>query len=111
MPQAAIPPDFDADAYMTWHPSLLKDGVNTTAAARAHYARYGRAAGLVYKPLRIVYMFQAAQGPTSLPSRQDCMIGSCCVSTCCDPVLPNVDAGNGSVMADTSGMVGCVLLW
>ena len=63
--QAAVPPDFDAEAYLTWHPSLREDGINTTVAAKAHYARHGRAAGLIYRPYRVLYSFNPAQGPTS----------------------------------------------
>ena len=60
--QATVPRDFDTEAYLTWHPSLLDEGVNDTTAARAHYAQHGSTAGFIYKPLRVVYMFEAEQG-------------------------------------------------
>ena len=65
MPQAVVPEDFDADAYLLWHPSLRHQGVNCSDAARSHYAMHGGGAGLMYKPCRVLYMYDAvgsAQG-------------------------------------------------
>lgn len=57
-----LPKDFDAQAYLLYHPDLRSLGVTSEDAARQHYLERGRAEGRVYKRIRVVLRYTACTG-------------------------------------------------
>ena len=57
-----IPVDFDWQTYLLYHPELKDEGVVSEETAKHHYLSHGRAAGYVYRRLRVVLRYTACTG-------------------------------------------------
>ncbi|KAI7838016.1 hypothetical protein COHA_008197 [Chlorella ohadii] len=57
-----LPPDFDAQVYLLYHPELKQQGIDSPAAAARHYLAKGRAEGRPYKRLRVLLRYTACTG-------------------------------------------------
>ncbi|EFN51509.1 hypothetical protein CHLNCDRAFT_140196 [Chlorella variabilis] len=57
-----LPRDFDAQAYLMYHPDLRKLGMSTADEAKQHYLQQGRAEGRPYKRLRVLLRYTACTG-------------------------------------------------
>ena len=57
-----VPPDFDWQTYVSYHPKLRDVGIASEAHAREHYATAGRHQRLVYKRLDVTMRYTACTG-------------------------------------------------
>lgn len=57
-----LPHDFDAQAYLMYHPNLRQLGIDTADAAKQHYLQQGRAEGRLFKRVRVLLRYTACTG-------------------------------------------------
>ena len=57
-----VPPDFDWQSYVSYHPKLRDVGIALEARAREHYATAGRHQRLVYRRLNVTMRYTACTG-------------------------------------------------
>jgi hypothetical protein len=57
-----LPPGFDPQVYLLYHPELRQQGVDSPTAAAQHYLSKGRAEGRPYKRLRVLLRYTACTG-------------------------------------------------